>query len=99
MSGRLKGKVALVSAAGQGIRCNAVCPGTIESPSLDQRIADQAKRTGKTSKAVTNDFIDRQPLGRLGTPEEIASLVLFLASDESSYVTGQAHIADGGLAL
>jgi 2-keto-3-deoxy-L-fuconate dehydrogenase len=83
----------------QGIRCNAVCPGTIESPSLEGRIADQAKRSGKTSDAVTKDFIDRQPLGRLGTAQEIANLVLFLASDESSYVTGQAHIADGGLAL
>ena len=83
----------------KGIRCNAVCPGTIESPSLEGRIADQAQRSGKTSDAVTQDFIDRQPLGRLGTAQEIANLVLFLASDESSYVTGQAHLADGGLAL
>lgn len=83
----------------QGIRCNAVCPGTIESPSLEGRIADQAKRSGKTSKAVEKDFIDRQPLGRLGTAQEVANLVLFLASDEASYVTGQAHLVDGGLAL
>jgi 2-keto-3-deoxy-L-fuconate dehydrogenase len=83
----------------QGIRCNAVCPGTIESPSLDDRITAQAKRSGKTRKQVTKDFIDRQPLGRLGTAQEIAHLVVFLASDEASYVTGQAHIVDGGLAL
>jgi 2-keto-3-deoxy-L-fuconate dehydrogenase len=83
----------------KGIRCNAVCPGTIESPSLDERITAQAKRIGKSRSAVTKDFIDRQPLGRLGTPQEIANLVVFLASDEASYVTGQAHIVDGGLAL
>jgi 2-keto-3-deoxy-L-fuconate dehydrogenase len=83
----------------QGIRCNAVCPGTIESPSLDDRITAQAKRSGKTRKQVTKDFIDRQPLGRLGTAQEIAHLVVFLASEEASYVTGQAHIVDGGLAL
>src|SRR5262245_30090737 len=83
----------------KGIRCNAVCPGTIESPSLDDRITAQAKRIGKTRQAVTKDFIDRQPLGRLGTAQEVANLALFLASDEASYVTGQAHLVDGGLAL
>ncbi len=83
----------------QGIRCNAICPGTIESPSLGDRITAQARRIGKTRQAVTKDFIDRQPLGRLGTPQEVANLALFLASDEASYVTGQAHLVDGGLAL
>lgn len=83
----------------KGIRCNAICPGTIESPSLDDRIAAQAKRIGKSRQAVTKDFIDRQPLGRLGTAQEVANLALFLASDEASYVTGQAHLVDGGLAL
>jgi 2-keto-3-deoxy-L-fuconate dehydrogenase len=83
----------------QGIRCNAICPGTIETPSLDERITAQAKRISKSRQAVTRDFIDRQPLGRLGTAQEVANLALFLASDEASYVTGQAHLVDGGLAL
>jgi 2-keto-3-deoxy-L-fuconate dehydrogenase len=83
----------------QGIRCNAICPGTIVSPSLGARIDALAKRTGKPRKTVEKDFIDRQPLGRLGTTQEVANLALFLASDEASYVTGQAHLVDGGLAL
>jgi 2-keto-3-deoxy-L-fuconate dehydrogenase len=83
----------------KGIRCNAICPGTIESPSLGDRISAQARRIGKSQQAVTKDFIDRQPLGRLGTPQEVANLALFLASDEASYITGQAHLVDGGLAL
>ena len=83
----------------QGIRCNAICPGTIESPSLRDRVAAQAQRSGKSVDAVEKDFIDRQPLGRLGTAREVAALALFLASDESSYVTGQPHLVDGGLAL
>ncbi len=83
----------------QGIRCNAICPGTIESPSLEGRIADQAKRTGKSLQAVEQDFIARQPMGRLGTAQEVAALAVFLASDESSYITGQPHLVDGGLAM
>jgi len=83
----------------KGIRCNAICPGTIVSPSLGERITAQAKRINKSRTAVTKDFIDRQPLGRLGTAQEVANLALFLASDEASYVTGQAHLVDGGLAL
>ena len=66
----------------QGIRANAICPGTIQSPSLDERIKALAASTGKSLKAVRNDFIDRQPIGRLGTTQEVASLALFLASDE-----------------
>ena len=77
----------------QGIRCNAVCPGTVDSPSLHERLHatgdyDQAKK----------DFIARQPMGRLATGEEIATLVTYLASDESGFTTGQAHIIDGGWA-
>jgi 2-keto-3-deoxy-L-fuconate dehydrogenase len=83
----------------QGIRVNAICPGTIESPSLDDRIATLAKNTGRPEKAVRQDFINRQPMGRLGTAQEIAALAVYLASDESSYTTGQTHLADGGFAL
>jgi len=83
----------------RGIRANAICPGTIQSPSLDQRIADQAKASGQSLQAVRQAFIDRQPMGRLGTPEEIAWLAVYLASDEASYTTGQIHLADGGFAL
>lgn len=83
----------------KGIRANAICPGTIQSPSLDERIAALAKASGQTTKAVRQAFIDRQPMGRLGTAEEIALLAVYLASDESSYTTGQIHLADGGFAL
>ena len=83
----------------KGIRCNAICPGTIESPSLQERIKAQAGRTGKSLAEVEKDFIDRQPMGRLGTAQEVAAVALFLASDESRYVTGQPHLVDGGLAL
>ena len=83
----------------RGIRANAICPGTIQSPSLDQRIADQAKASGQSLEAVRQAFVDRQPMGRLGTAEEIAWLAVYLASDEASYTTGQIHLADGGFAL
>jgi 2-dehydro-3-deoxy-L-fuconate 4-dehydrogenase len=83
----------------RGIRANAIAPGTIQSPSLDERIAAQAKASGQSLDAVRQAFIDRQPMGRLGTPEEIAALAVYLASDESSYTTGQVHLADGGFAL
>src|SRR5580704_13858741 len=73
----------------RGIRANAICPGTIESPSLDERIAALAKSTGQSLAAVRKQFIDRQPMGRLGTPMEIALLAVYLASDEASYTTGQ----------
>jgi 2-keto-3-deoxy-L-fuconate dehydrogenase len=83
----------------QGIRVNAICPGTIESPSLGERIADVSKDTGKSTDAVRQSFVERQPMGRLGTPQEVASLAVFLASDEASYITGQPHLVDGGMAL
>jgi 2-keto-3-deoxy-L-fuconate dehydrogenase len=83
----------------KGIRVNAICPGTIVSPSLDDRIKTLAKRTGQSEKVVRQAFIDRQPMGRLGTAQEIAALAVYLASDESSYTTGQIHLADGGFAL
>jgi len=75
----------------RGIRCNAICPGTVESPSLEQRMRDQGDY--QQAKAA---FLARQPMGRLGLPEEIAQLALYLASDESAYTTGQTHIIDGG---
>ena len=83
----------------QGVRCNAICPGTIESPSLDERIAALSKETGKSIDVVRQAFVDRQPMGRLGTAKEVALLALFLASDEASYITGQTHLVDGGMAL
>jgi 2-keto-3-deoxy-L-fuconate dehydrogenase len=83
----------------RGIRANAICPGTIESPSLEQRIATLAHQTGRSIEEIGRDFVGRQPMGRLGTPAEVAALAVFLASEESSYITGQPHLVDGGMAL
>ena len=83
----------------QGIRANAICPGTIETPSLDGRVEDLARTSGKPLDKIRQDFIGRQPIGRLGTAAEVAALALFLASDEASYITGQTHLVDGGMAL
>ncbi len=83
----------------KGIRCNAICPGTIESPSLEDRVATLSKQTGKSPDEVWKAFIDRQPMKRLGTAAEVAALAVFLASDELSYITGQPHLVDGGLAI
>ena len=76
-----------------GIRCNAICPGTVESPSLHDRLY----ATGDHDKAM-KDFIARQPMGRIGQADEVAALAVYLASDESGFVTGQNHIIDGGWA-
>jgi 2-keto-3-deoxy-L-fuconate dehydrogenase len=83
----------------QGVRVNAICPGTIESPSFRDRVAAHSKRSGKSSKAALQDFIDRQPMGRIGTAEEVASLAVFLACDESKFISGHIHLIDGGWAL
>ncbi len=83
----------------RGVRANAICPGTIQSPSLDARIKALAKSTGQSVAAIRQAFVDRQPMGRLGTAPEIAWLAVYLASDESSYTTGHIHLADGGFAL
>jgi 2-keto-3-deoxy-L-fuconate dehydrogenase len=82
----------------RGVRCNAICPGTIESPSLQQRIDAQARSTGQSIEAVRAAFVARQPLGRVGRAEEVAALVVYLASDESSFTTGATHLIDGGWA-
>jgi 2-keto-3-deoxy-L-fuconate dehydrogenase len=78
----------------KGIRCNAICPGTIQTPSLDDRIAAQGD-----AEVARKAFVARQPLGRLGTPEEIAAMALYLASDESAFTTGQIHVVDGGISI
>jgi len=75
----------------QGIRCNAICPGTVHSPSLETRLASQGNY--EQTKA---EFVARQPMGRIGDPNEIAALVAYLAGDQSGYTTGQAHVIDGG---
>lgn len=77
----------------RGIRCNAICPGTVESPSLQDRM--RALGDYETARAA---FVSRQPMGRIGRPEEIAALVVYLASDESAFTTGVAHVIDGGWA-
>ena len=76
----------------KGIRCNAICPGTVETPSLEDRMRAQGDYA-----AARQAFIARQPMGRLGTAEEIAALALYLASDESGYTTGGVHVIDGGM--
>ena len=81
----------------QGIRCNAICPGTVDSPSLRQRIAEQALEQGRSEAEVYQAFVDRQPMGRIGSAEEIAQLALYLASDASSYTTGTVQVIDGGM--
>ena len=77
-----------------GVRCNAICPGTVDSPSLHDRL----RATGDYERAMT-DFVARQPMGRLGRPDEIAALAVWLMSDETAFVTGQTHVIDGGWAI
>ena len=82
----------------QGIRCNCLCPGTVHTPSLDERIAANAGAAGSV-EAAHEAFVKRQPMGRLGTAEEIAALAVYLASDAAQFITGQAMVIDGGLTL
>jgi 2-keto-3-deoxy-L-fuconate dehydrogenase len=82
----------------RGIRCNCICPGTVHTPSLDERIAANAAEAG-SEEAARAVFLARQPMGRLGAPEEIAALAVYLASDEAQFVTGQAIVIDGGMTL
>jgi len=81
-----------------GIRCNCLCPGTVLTPSLEERIAANAAQAGSV-QAARQAFVDRQPMGRLGSPEEIAELAVYLASDAAQFITGQAVVIDGGLTL
>lgn len=81
---------------GQGLRCNAICPGTVDSPSLQQRIETQAQYENKSRDEVYQQFVARQPMGRVGKPEEIAALAVYLASDESAFTTGTFNQIDGG---
>lgn len=80
----------------RGVRCNAICPATVMSPSLQQRMAAQAQASGQTVAQVEAAFVARQPMGRLGSAEEIAALAVYLGSDESGFTTGTAQLIDGG---
>ncbi len=82
----------------RGIRCNCICPGTVQTPSLDERIATNAAEAGSVD-AARAAFVARQAMGRLGTPEEIATLAVYLASDDAAFMTGQALVIDGGWTL
>ena len=80
----------------KGVRCNAICPGTVESPSLRDRISAQAQAAGQTLAQVEAAFVARQPMGRIGRTSEIAALAVYLASDESAFTSGTAQVIDGG---
>jgi 2-keto-3-deoxy-L-fuconate dehydrogenase len=80
----------------RGIRCNAICPGTVESPSWEARVLEQARANGQDEAKVRAEFTARQPMGRVGKPEEIAALAAYLSSDEANFTTGQVHVIDGG---
>lgn len=91
-------KAVAIDFIADGIRCNCICPGTVQSPSLDERIAELGKTLGGTDKA-REMFISRQPMGRLGTVEEIAGLAVYLASDDAAFTTGTSQIIDGGFSI
>jgi len=93
------GKSVAIDFITQGIRCNAICPGTIETPSLGDRIAAQGVRVVGGTEEARRTFVERQPLGRLGSAEEVAALAVYLASNESSFTTGAIHLIDGGFTL
>jgi 2-keto-3-deoxy-L-fuconate dehydrogenase len=81
---------------GRGIRCNCICPGTVDTPSLRQRVAEQAAAGGVAIAEAEAAFVARQPMGRLGDAAEIAALFAYLASDEAGFTTGAVHVIDGG---
>ena len=88
-------KSVAVDYVSRGIRCNCICPGTVESPSWHDRVTALGKQLG-SYEAALEQFVSRQPMGRVASAQEIAALVLYLASDESAFTTGHAHIIDGG---
>ncbi len=84
---------------GKGIRCNAVCPGTVDTPSFRERVSALAKSAGGGYEAAMTSFVNRQPMGRVGTAEEVAALVVYLLSDQAAFTTGQAYAIDGGILI
>ena len=83
----------------KGVRCNAICPGTIESPSLRERMTALSKKSGQSYEQVEAMFIGRQPMGRLGTADEIAAMAVYLAGDESRFTSGTIALVDGGWSI
>src|SRR5438046_431894 len=98
LDARDTGAIVAMDFIGKGIRCNCICPGTIGTPSLDDRVKALGRQVGGEDKA-RRMFIERQPMGRLGTAEEMAHVAVYLASDESLYTTGSAILSDGGFTL
>jgi len=91
-------KAVAIDFIGKGIRCNAICPGTVRSPSWEARVEELGKSVGGKEKALEM-FVKRQPMGRVGEPEEVAALAVYLAADESAFTTGTAIPVDGGFTL
>jgi 2-keto-3-deoxy-L-fuconate dehydrogenase len=92
-------KAAAIDFVQHGIRINAICPGTVDTPSWQARVESQAVQSATSTDTVRQSFVARQPMGRVGQPQEIAALAVYLASDESAFTTGQTHIIDGGWSL
>lgn len=84
---------------GKNVRCNAIGPGTVQSPSLDERIKALAASNNVSLEAARQSFVARQPMGRLGTAREIADIAVYLASDEAAFTTGQMYMVDGGMTI
>jgi 2-keto-3-deoxy-L-fuconate dehydrogenase len=92
-------KAVAIDYIAKGVRCNVIAPGTVESPSWQARVVEQARKSGADPEEIRKAFVARQPMGRLGTPQEVAHLAVYLASDESAFTTGAVHVIDGGMTL